>query len=215
MRILLTSHRPLGDGATGRRLAQLREALRDSHEVRVVQAALHRDYPADVRVVLCRADDPDADLAFAMPTFEGDAPGQRSFASLSNAKLAAYREAFRAALDSEIEGFDPDIVHAQHLWIDGHLALESGAPYVVAAEWDEWDLASEDDRFARYVRETAENAGRILTDDFELRTVLSRRLDLAADRFAPAGLSAEQFTEVYREVLDCRFGRGSEASTTV
>ncbi len=207
MRVLLTSHRPLGDRVAGQRLTWLRETLSTDHEVHVVQAGSLRDALADVRVVVCNADDPCADLPFDVPTLDHDVADVPSFHSLSNTQLAAYREAFRNALDAEIEAFDPDVVHVQHLWIDGHLILESGAPYVVSAYQTEWTAAQADHRFRRFVRETAENASRILTDDLTLRGQLAKRFELPRERFSNAALSVEQLTELYRDVHECRFGR--------
>ncbi|MDZ4784191.1 MAG: glycosyltransferase [Planctomycetia bacterium] len=207
MRVLLTSHRPLRDGVAGQRLSWLCEKLSASHEVRIVQAGLTRDTPADVRVVVCNADDPCADLPFDLPSLDHDRAGLPTFHSLSNSELAAYREAFRNALDAEIDAFDPDVVHVQHLWIDGHLILESGAPYVVSAYQTEWTAAQADRRFRRFVRETAENASRVLTDDLTLRGQLAKRFELPRERFSDAALTVEQLTALYREVHECRFGR--------
>jgi hypothetical protein len=207
MRVLLTSHRPLRDGVAGQRLAWLRESLSAKHEVHVVQAGPTREAPADLRVVVCNANDPCADLPFDVPTLEHDGADRPKFRALSNTELAAYREAFRNALDAEIDAFDPDVVHVQHLWIDGHLILESGAPYVVSAYQLEWTAGQGDRRFRRFVRETAENASRILTDDLTLRGQLAKRFELPRGRFSNAALTVEQLTDLYRDVHECRFGR--------
>jgi hypothetical protein len=207
MRVLLTSHRPLGDGNAGQRLAWLRESLSADHEVHIVQAGPLRVSVADVRVVVCNADDPCADLPFDVPALDRDGADLPTFHAHSNTELAAYREAFRNALDAEIDAFDPDVVHVQHLWIDGHLILESGAPYVVSAYQTEWTAAQADHRFRRFVRETAENASRILTDDLTLRGHLAKRFELPHDRFSDAAPSVEQLGELYRDVHECRFGR--------
>ena len=36
-------------------------------------------------------------------------------------------------LDAQIDRFDPHVIHAQHIWVQGQLALETGVPYVLNA----------------------------------------------------------------------------------
>ncbi len=206
MRVLLTSHLPLRRGIAGARLAWLREQLSSAHEIRVVQCGPSRDVPDDVRVVVCSSKDPTADLPFDVPVMKWELTASPSFNALSNAQLAAYREAFRAAIDTEIEHFNPQVVHIQHLWIDGHLVLESGAPYVVSAYAGELATADADARFLRYVQETAENAGKILVADAAIRNQLANRFDLHPDRFIAQQLPIDELTKHYQAVHNARFG---------
>ena len=84
----------------------------------------------------CRRDDPLAELPFDPPGFGTPAGGQ-GFADLSDEQLHRLRDTLRQALDQEIADFDPQIVHGQHVWMLGHLALESGVPYVLTARPEE------------------------------------------------------------------------------
>ena len=52
-------------------------------------------------------------------------------------------------LDTEIADFDPQIIHCHHTWVLGHLALESGVPYVLMAQRDELDELARDERYQR------------------------------------------------------------------
>lgn len=207
MRVLLTSHLPLRRGSAGKELDRLRKCLSVGHEVRTVMCVPSADVPDGVRGVVCSVDDPAADLPFDLPVLDGDPAARPHFSALSHAQFAAYREAFRAAIDAEIESFDPQIVHVQHLWIDGHLILESGAPYVATAYASELAAAKADRRFVRYVQETAENAGRIQVGDAHTQWQLAQRFDLPTDRFIRPDLSVGALTMVYQSVNDARFGR--------
>ena len=86
-----------------------------------------------VRRVACRAGDPAANLAFDVPYFESETRGQQTFAGLSADQLARYRRSCARELDAEVDGFDPDVIHVEHVWVLGQLVLETGVPYVSRA----------------------------------------------------------------------------------
>lgn len=207
MRVLLTSHQPFHQGIGGTNVFRLYERLLAAgHEVRVFLAGALRETKCEVRTVVCAPNSPGADFPYELPTLYAEPFERRSFPSLDDAQLSDYREALRSAFDEEIAYFDPHIVHVQHVWIDGHLALESGAPYVASAYGQELVAADADGRFSRYVRETAENAGRILIGDSWLERQLQRRFDLPPDLFVQNDLCVDELLRVYRGVSEARFG---------
>jgi hypothetical protein len=177
------------------------------HHVRALIADVRRDPRSAVRTLVCSPREPDADLPYELPLLTAPRSSPRSFLALAGTRLAAYRDMFRAAFDTELETFDPEIVHVQHLWIDGHLALESGAPYVATAYGEELDAAGADEALLRFVRETAENAGRIFTDEFRLQHILRERFEVPEERLSPADVPLERLISIYRAVSDARFGR--------
>lgn len=208
MRVLLTSHQPFRCGAGGTSFAQWFDRLSSAgHDVRAVIAGEARVPLPGVRTVVCSVEDADADLPYVLPSLDARPDDQHSFAALTAAQLGAYREAFRAAFDAEVDAFDPEIVHAQHLWLDGHLALESGAPYVVTAYRSETATAAMDLRFARFVQETAENAGYILVGDSRLQADLMRQYELPTEQFVSSELTVTELLQLYGAVSDARFGR--------
>lgn len=207
MRVLLTSHQPFHQGIGGTNVFRLFERLTAAgHDVRVFLAGALRETKCDARTIVCSSNDPAADYPYDLPTLYAIPFERGSFPSLSDDRLGEYREALRVGFDEEIDYFDPHIVHVQHLWIDGHLALESGAPYVASAYAQELGASDADGRFSRYVRETAENAGRILVGDSWLARQLERRFELAPDRFTKSDLSVDELLGVYRAVSEARFG---------
>ena len=165
MRILFTSHEPLDGPVSGCFVESAARGLASiGHQVRILAVD---DEPAEepepsVRRIVCHASDRRAPFPHAMPTFH---PNGRStsFAALSDRQLSDYRDLLRAEFDRELDLYDPCIVHVQHVWLFGHLALEAGVPYVLSAHSHEFEVAKTDARFRRYMQETAENACRILT----------------------------------------------------
>jgi hypothetical protein len=169
MRILLTHNAPLRQSPTGWLVWQWAQALvAAGDQVRLLVADVAHQFGESLAVerVVC-GDDPNADLKFKLPRFSGeDEAGDRpTFAELSDADLAAYRDCLRRRLDNQILHFDPHVIHAQHLWILGQLALESGVPYVLNAWNAELFDYQQDARYQSIAEQAAENASRILVAD--------------------------------------------------
>jgi glycosyltransferase involved in cell wall biosynthesis len=52
---------------------------------------------------------------------------------LSSDETASYMRAFADALTEEITGFQPEIIHAQHIWLLSFLAVQHGIPCLITA----------------------------------------------------------------------------------
>jgi len=215
MRVLLLDHFPLDASPSGRHVRALARALLEAgHEPRVLTASFGVEEPEEpfaVRTVQCGGGQGPDGLAFDLPAF-APARGGVSFLDLTVEQIAAYREAFRRRLDLEIADFDPQMIHAQYVWLGGQLALESGAPYVLTAWGPEFDCAAADPRYQPLVDQAAENAGRILAVDEALVVRLGARFEGAADRILCAGprlverTAGHELPALYRTVLEERFG---------
>jgi hypothetical protein len=227
MRILFMHHGPLDASRQGSLVRGWAESLAAAgHEARVLLVDHRRDARESfaTRSVVCHADDPTADLKFGVPSFRREArpPASIPFRSLSNDQLRAYRDQMRRYLDTEVDQFDPHVVHAQHVWIGAQLALETGVPYVASgwhAELEEYGI---DDRFRHWAEQAAENAARILAEDEALSQALAMTFELPTERLlvttpemlasdktasqTARTVAAQQLAEIYQTVLDDRFG---------
>jgi hypothetical protein len=172
--------------------------------------------------VVC-GDDPNADLPFALPRFHAspEANEHPVFASLSNPQLAQYRERLRRRLDALVMHFDPHVIHVQHVWVIGQLALETGVPYVLSAWGPELVDSQSDERYRVLAEQAAENASRIVAADEATKQRVEALFDRAADRTivmpdelrlgeagdaAASEAAARRLRELYQTVLDERFG---------
>lgn len=185
MRVLLTNHFPFHGSGTGTYTLDLaRGLLRAGHEVRALivdrQATGSETFP--VRRVVCRAGDPTADLPFDFPCFTSHPLSQQTFYELNDRQVAAYRETTRRLLDQEVEQFDPQIIHAQHIWMQGHLALETGVPYVLSAQGTDLMGYRHDARFRPLAQQAAENAGCILAASDFIRQEVVATFERVAER---------------------------------
>ena len=170
MRILFLHHFPLEEPPIGpwvERSAQV--LLAAGHDVRALVVDQRRSAGDRIRVrrVVCSGVETAADLPFELPRFGGSTPvaGGLTFVGLSTDQIVAYRDALRRHLDAEVDAFDPHVIHAQHIWIGGQLALETGVPYVLNAWGPELDDCAADPRYRRWVDQAAENAGQILVHE--------------------------------------------------
>jgi glycosyltransferase involved in cell wall biosynthesis len=168
MRILLTHHLPLEGAASGRATRALADGLaRAGHEVLCLVVDGRRSPPSlaetfAVERVRCHPGDPQADLAFDLPSLGPHAYTRVSFDDLSDDQVVEYRNALRRKLDRCVEQFDPHLIHCQHAWLFAHLALESGAPYVISVQGPELPALCEAERYRRFVEQAVENASRVL-----------------------------------------------------
>lgn len=185
MRVLLTNHFPFHGSGTGTYTLDLAMGLLQAgHEVQavIVDRQPTGDEAFPVRRVVCRGGDSAADLPFDFPCFTAHPFSRQTFYDLSDAELAAYRQANRAVLDRAVDEFNPQIIHCQHIWLQGHLALETGVPYVLSAQGTDLMGYRREPRLRQVAQEAADNAGCILAaSDFIRREVIAT-FDDVADR---------------------------------
>jgi Glycosyl transferase 4-like domain len=233
MRILFLHHFPLRHSEAGPWVQRWALALAAAgHESRCL--VVDRDEKTkdpnenksdafDTVRVTCRPGDPTADLPFETPCFSTALPAATlsTFVALSDRQLALYRERTRRRLDELIESFNPHVIHAQHVWVQGQLALETGVPYVLNAWGPELIDYASDERYRRLADQAAENAGQILVPNALLLQQLVTLFESAAERtqIMPAGLhltesaspaeqgqAAGDLLALYQTVLAERFG---------
>ncbi len=83
-------------------------------------------------------------LPFNFPCFTTHPRSVNNFANLTPNQLKMYTDAFTRAIDKEIETFQPDIIHGQHVWILPSLACGKNIPLILTAHgtdlmgFDKW-----------------------------------------------------------------------------
>lgn len=77
--------------------------------------------------------------------------------------MQAYIDTFVQVTKEEAERFEPDVIHAQHLWITPYAAMQTGIPYVITAHGTDLKGFVKDERYHPYALEAAAGAGRIIT----------------------------------------------------
>lgn len=140
MRVLIPNHFPLegsGSGIYTQNVA--REVVAKGHEALVITPGHDEQtgFPFEVRTVLFTPTDGPPDdqerLPFNFPCFTTHPASTTTFADLDAAQQDAYVGAFQAAIDAALVDWQPDIIHAQHLWVTAHTARMTSLPYVATA----------------------------------------------------------------------------------
>ena len=140
MRVLLPNHFPLegsGSGIYTQNVA--REITNKGHEALVITPAHDEQegFPFEVRTILFTADGAEdiseRRLPFNFPCFTTHPLSTTTFADLDDDQRQAYVQAFQAAIDAAVLDWNPDLIHAQHMWVTGYAALMAKMPYVVTA----------------------------------------------------------------------------------
>ena len=186
MRILLTSHFPLAHLGSGSFVRDLGVGLvKVGNQVECLctgtQHTTAEHFP--VETLICSSDDGSADLPFDSPDFLHRGTSKLTFSQLADNQISQYREVFRRRLDLLVDGFNPDVIHGQHIGLQGELILETGVPYVLTAYWSELVTFNDDARIRALAVQAAENAGRILVGSEWLRDRWQETLDEPADHF--------------------------------
>ena len=165
--ILFLHHFPLEESAVGELVRQWARALISAgHDARllIVDTLRRESEPSAIDRVVCSANDPGADLPFDLPRFSStpEASHGATFHQLSTEQLTQYRDQFRRHLDVQVDRFNPHVLHAQHIWLHGQLAVETGVPYVLNGWGPELSEFDRDERYRAFADQAATNAGRIL-----------------------------------------------------
>jgi hypothetical protein len=94
-------------------------------------------FPFEVRTILFTADGAEdiseRRLPFNFPCFTTHPLSTTTFADLDDDQRQAYVQAFQAAIDAAVLDWNPDLIHAQHMWVTGYAALMAEMPCVVTA----------------------------------------------------------------------------------
>jgi hypothetical protein len=220
MRILLTHHLPLEGSATGEAARALARGLAEAgHEVLCLVVEGRHNPPGAghgfaLERVRCSPGDPTADLAFDLPGIQPHPFTRLAFEDLSEFQLVEYRNALRRKLDRCVEQLNPHVIHCQHAWLFAHLALESGAPYLVTAQGPDLQIAATTPRYRRLVEQAMENAARILVHNQGVAGEVAKLFPDVQSRVqqvpSPTGdaiaTSVKQHLDCYKAALNQRYG---------
>ena len=139
MRILMPNHFPLqGSGSGIYTLNVAQELVRLGHEVLVIvpdHAEVPTEtYPFPTRVIVF-SNGENAEIAevdFNFPCFTTHPRSVTTFYELTDEQIAEYVDLWRQHIKATVEEFQPDIIHAHHVWITPFVSSETGLPYVIS-----------------------------------------------------------------------------------
>ncbi|WP_165442979.1 glycosyltransferase family 4 protein [Senegalia massiliensis] len=167
MKILLINHFPLegsGSGVYTRNLAI--ELTKRGNEVRVIfpENEKPREEIFEQRPIYFKGlNSTDWDLDYDFPCFTSHPRSMNTYYDLNDEQMKNYIDIFLKRVKEEVDDFNPDIIHAQHLWIAPFAASKTKVPYVVTAHGTDLKGFKKDSRYHKYALEGARNASKIIT----------------------------------------------------
>lgn len=172
MRVLLINHFPLAGSGSGVCVANIARELQDlGHQPLVLcpdtVPPAGGEYPFPVDTVTCPgpgrpADAPEPDLSFPFPCFTTHPRSNRTFYALNEPEIAEYVAVMESRVRRADREFQPEVIHAQHLWVAAALARRTGRPYIVTSHGTDLLGYRADPRYRPYAHEGAEGAWRIV-----------------------------------------------------
>ena len=140
MRVLVPNHFPLDGSGSGIYTQNVaRELVAKGHQAMTIcpDHQVEAGYPFETRTILfATGEELEADngrLPFNFPCFTTHPRSSTTFADLDSDQREAYVQAFQQAIEAAVAAWKPDIIHAQHLWVTGYAAADTGVPYVATA----------------------------------------------------------------------------------
>lgn len=220
MRILMINHFPLEGSGSGTYTKNLATQLaKRGHEVCVVLpenttniaqydgVRLHPVFFTDTT-----KDTPEqieGALPFNFPCFTTHPRSLVAFEDLTEDQMEAYLDAFRDAINEEVQNFAPDVIHGQHVWILPSLAVDCGIPLVLTAHgtdlmgYEKWpsmrcyaEQAMEEAKKVICISADNENLVREVFPQYDYK-IIRMRNGYNPDIFYPQSLSRDEILKGY------------------
>nr|VFK26723.1 MAG: Glycosyltransferase involved in cell wall bisynthesis [Candidatus Kentron sp. MB]VFK35701.1 MAG: Glycosyltransferase involved in cell wall bisynthesis [Candidatus Kentron sp. MB]VFK77441.1 MAG: Glycosyltransferase involved in cell wall bisynthesis [Candidatus Kentron sp. MB] len=166
MRILIPNHAPLeGTGSGTYAMNTALELWKAGHQVMVLTPE-HKPidgYPFPVRTIIFKnGKNNDAELGFNFPCFTTHPRSTNTFYDLTDVQIEEYIKAWRSAMKVAIESFNPDVIHAHHVWVIPFIVSETALPYVITCHGTDLMGFRNDPRYRELALAGAKNAYAII-----------------------------------------------------
>ena len=206
MRVLLINHFPLEGSGSGTYTKNIALHLQKrGHEVCVIFPENQpffllpgiKMYPVMFSKGMAQQDV----LPFNFPCFTTHPQSRTTFADLGSGQLTQYLTAFSAVLRQALQGFRPDVIHAQHAWCLSWLASLCGVPMVVTIHGTDLMGCRKWPVFQSFAEEAIEGSTKVLAISQDNRDLALSQFPMAAEKLLllPNGYNEDIF---YREEVD-------------
>ena len=139
MKILMPNHFPLqGSGSGIYTMNVALELTKMGHEVLVITPdhkptpAGEYPYPVQTMIFSDGENRSQAEVDFNFPCFTTHPKSVTTFSELTDQQMTAYIDLWRKHIHEAVEAFQPNIIHAHHVWITPYVAAETAVPYVIS-----------------------------------------------------------------------------------
>ena len=135
------------------------------------------------------------EIPFNFPCFTTHPRSTQTYYDLTEEELKTYINAFKNALDEEIETFNPDVIHAGHIWILPSIAADYNIPLIITAHGTDLIGYEESERFRPYAENAAKHAESIITISEENSELVKKYFPFAKEKIKliPNGYNSDVF----------------------
>lgn len=189
MRILMPNHFPLqGSGSGIYTLNVAQELRRMGHQVLVIvpdhQPVPTETYPFATETILFSNGENDdvAEVDFNFPCFTTHPRSLTTFYELEDKQIINYLAVWRAHINQAIIEFQPDIIHAHHVWVTPFAASETGLPYVISVHGTDLMGFEKGPRYRQMALSAAENAFGLIAISHQVQDDALKTYGVPADK---------------------------------
>lgn len=169
MRILMINHFPLSGSGSGVYTLNVANSLkRLGHDVCIIMPENSTKYERVEGIKLHpvyfkHEESIKGQLPFNFPCFTTHPNSTTTFFDLTDEQIKLYQKAFDTAIKEEIEQFQPDIIHAQHIWLLSNLATKYDIPTIITVHGTDLLGYNMSDRFQKEVEQAVLKASHLIT----------------------------------------------------
>jgi len=133
MRVLIINHFPLEGSGSGIYTQNVADVLlKLGHEVMVIapdhKQVTNKDFLVR-SIIFSNGVNKNFHLPFNFPCFTTHPFSNTTFYELTDTQISDYTNIFLDFIYKAKEDFNPDIIHAQHLWVSSYCAKKTGIPF--------------------------------------------------------------------------------------
>jgi len=194
MKVLIPNHFPLqGSGSGIYTLNVALELIKAGHEVLVITPGHapedpdEHPFPVDVMIFDNGENSDKAEVDFNFPCFTTHPESLTTFYELTDKQLADYVDLWRKHINQAIVDFQPDVIHAHHVWVTPYVASETGIPYVISVHGTDLMGFEKGPRYREMALQGAQQAASLIA--------ISRQV--SADTIAAYGVPEEKVQLVW------------------
>lgn len=167
MKVLIANHFPLqGSGSGIYTMNVAREIVNAGHEVLAIVPEHHEveGYPFPVKaIIFSNGENKNPHLDFNFPCFTTHPRSSTTFYELTDSQVEEYVQAWQQTVEQAITDFQPDVIHAQHIWVTAYVAYRSGLPYIITCHGTDLVGFRKDPRYRDMALAAAKNADAIIS----------------------------------------------------
>ncbi len=169
MKVLLVNHFPLqGSGSGIYTMNIAKELLNEGHKVFVIDIDNHMEvndnYGFLRETIICDAEKNQfPDLNFNFPCFTTHPRSTMTYYDLTPAQIRTYVSIYCEKVQAVVQDFQPDIIHAQHIWVAPFAAATTRLPFIITAHGTDLMGFKKDARYHPYAMEGINRAFKVIT----------------------------------------------------